>query len=355
MVRDLIAKEDVISVHGNGNGSVIAAEKPFISVICPIRNEERHIVDCLRSIMNQDYDKERMEIIVVDGMSDDKTRSLVRQMRREDERIKLLDNPARIVPGAMNLGILQAGGDVIVRVDGHAMINENYLNRCIEHLEKTGADCVGGPIESINRTYVGRAIALAMSFPFGMGNSRFRTSNYTGHVDTLAFGAYRREVFERIGMFDEELVRCQDDELNYRLRKFGGTIFMTPDIRSRYFPRASLKKLWRQFFQYGYWKVRVMQKHSHMMQPRQFVPGAFVCAMLGSIAIAPFVKALALLPIGILAAYSFSNILASLALSFKRGIQFMPMLPLIFFILHFGYGLGFVWGLIKFCKRWKEK
>ncbi len=355
MVRDIIEKEEVISAHENGNGGLAVAEKPFVSVICPIRNEERHITDCLRSILNQDYDKDRMEILVVDGMSDDKTRSLVRQLRRDDDRIKLLDNPERIVPGAMNIGIREAKGDVIVRVDGHAMINENYLNRCIEHLERTGADCVGGPIDSINKTYIGRAIALAMSFPFGMGNSRFRTSNYTGYVDTLAFGAYRREVFERIGMFDEELVRCQDDELNYRLRKFGGTIFMTSEIRSRYFPRASLKKLWRQFFQYGYWKVRVMQKHSRMMQPRQFVPGAFVCAVIGSAAIAPFIKALTFLPVGIVAVYSISNILASFALSLKRGIQYMATLPLIFFILHFGYGLGFVWGLIKFSKRWKDK
>jgi GT2 family glycosyltransferase len=235
------------------------------------------------------------------------------------------------------------------------MINENYISRCIEYLERTGADCVGGPIESINTTYVGRAIALAMSFPFGMGNSRFRTSNYTGFVDTLAFGAYRREVFEHIGMFDEELVRCQDDELNYRLRKYGGTIFMTPEIRSRYFPRASLKKLWRQFYQYGYWKVRVAQKHSTMMQPRQFVPGVFVCAVLGSVAVASVVKALTLFPVGVFAVYSFANTLASLALSLKRGIRYLLVLPLIFFILHFGYGLGFVWGLIKFSKRWKEK
>lgn len=327
----------------------------MVSVICPIRNEERHIKDCLRSIMNQDYDQSLIEIIVVDGMSDDRTRSYVRQMRHEDRRVKLLDNPARIVPGAMNIGIRYATGGVIVRVDGHAMINENYISKCIEHLERTGADCVGGPIESVNTTHVGRTIAFAMSFPFGMGNSRFRTSNYTGYVDTLAFGAYRREVFDHIGMFDEEFVRCQDDELNYRLRKLGGSIFMTPEIRSRYFPRASLNKLWRQFFQYGYWKIRVLQRHSRMMQPRQFAPGGFVFTVLCSITVAPFVEASALLPAGIFAVYSLANVMASVVLSLKRGIQYLPLLPLVFFLLHFGYGLGFLWGLIKFARRWKER
>ena len=240
-------------------------EQPFITVVCPIRNEERHIAGCLQSILHQDYHPARMEILVVDGMSDDGTRAVVRRLQAQDTRVKLLNNPDRIVPVAMNIGIKQARGEIIVRVDGHAEIAENYLSACVHHLAQTGAACVGGPIASINTTYIGRGIALAMSFPFGVGNSRFRTSNFSGYVDTLAFGAYRREIFDRIGWFDEEMVRCQDDELNYRLRKYGGQIYMTPDINSKYFPRASLKKLWRQYFQYGFWKVRVMQKHTRMI------------------------------------------------------------------------------------------
>jgi len=327
---------------------------PFITVICPIRNEERHIAGCLQSLLNQDYDRRRMEILVVDGMSDDGTRAVVRMMRAQDPRIKLLENPGRIVPTAMNIGIKQARGEIIVRVDGHAEIAENYLSACVHHLTQTGAACVGGPIASVNETFVGRAIALAMSFPFGVGNSRFRTSDYTGYVDTLAFGAYRREVFERIGMFDEELVRCQDDELNYRLRKFGGEIFMTPDIHSSYFPRASLRKLWRQYFQYGFWKVRVLQKHTRMMQPRQFVPGAFVCALLLSPMSAFFLQPAWLACTALLGVYAAANFSAALVLAFRRGGHYFFLLPLIFVLLHFSYGLGFLWGLVKFAGRWRD-
>jgi GT2 family glycosyltransferase len=295
-----------------------------------------------------------MEILVVDGMSEDDTRTVVRNLATQDKRIKLLDNPGRIVPVAMNIGIKQARGEIIVRVDGHACIAENYLRSCVHHLSATGAACVGGPITSSNSTYVGRGIALAMSFPFGVGNSRFRTSSFSGYVDTLAFGAYRREVFDQIGLFDEELVRCQDDELNYRLRKFGGAIYMTPEIRSTYFPRATLKKLWRQYFQYGYWKVRVLQKHARMMQPRQFVPGAFVCGLMLSPLTAAFVKPAWLLCAGILGAYLGANLLASLYLALKRGLRYFPLLPVVFILLHFSYGLGFLQGLLKFAGRWRE-
>ncbi|MGH7494855.1 MAG: glycosyltransferase family 2 protein [bacterium] len=327
---------------------------PFVSVICPIRNEERHIATCLHSILNQDYARTRMEILVVDGMSEDGTRNLVRELAAQEGRIKLLDNPGRIVPAAMNIGIKQARGEIIVRVDGHALIAENYLRSCVRHLSATGAACVGGPITSSHSTYVGRAIALAMSFPFGVGNSRFRTSGFSGYVDTLAFGAYRREVFDRIGLFDEELVRCQDDELNYRLRKLGGAIYMTPEIRSTYFPRASLGKLWRQYFQYGCWKVRVLQKHTRMMQPRQFVPGAFVCGLMLSPLSSVFVEPAWLLCAGMLGTYLTANLLASLYLAHKRGLSYLPLLPVVFILLHFSYGLGFLKGLCKFAGRWRE-
>ena len=337
-----------------GNEKSATRIPPLLSIICPIRNEDVHIVDCLQSIMNQDYDPTRIEILVVDGMSNDRTREIVKELQKTDARIRLLDNPSRIVPAAMNIGIRHARGEVIVRVDGHAVISENYLTRCIEVLQKTGADCVGGPIDSINRTYLGRAIALAMSFPFGMGDSRFRTSNFEGYVDTLAFGAYRHAVFERIGLFDEELVRCQDDELNYRLRKFGGTIYMTPQIRSRYFPRANLRKLWRQFFQYGFWKVRVLQKHMRMMQPRQFAPGAFVGALLVTLSAGMVAKPLLMAFGGILATYLLANLLASGVLALKRGFRYFPLLPVVFGLLHFGYGAGFLLGLLKFSGRWKN-
>jgi len=334
--------------------SGLKMEKPFISVICPIRNEARHFAECLQSITSQDYDPARFEVLVVDGMSDDQTRAIVEDFQKRDNRIKLLDNPGRIVPSAMNIGIRQARGKVIIRVDGHAVIAGQYLSRCIQFLEKTGADCVGGAISSVNHTFIGKAIAAAMSSPFGVGNSAFRTSQAEGYVDTLAFGAYRAEVFKKIGLFDEELVRCQDDELNYRLRKFGGKIYLTPEIRSKYYPRTNLKKLVRQFAQYGYWKVRVLQKHPLMMQLRQFVPPLFVLAQMAAIVAAIFWPPAWIVLALILGSYVLAVVLATVAISIKRDVRYFAVLPIIFPILHYCYGGGFLTGLIKFARRWQK-
>jgi len=217
--------------------------KPFVTVIVPERNEEKFITRCLESILHQDYGPEYFEVIVVDGISTDKTCEIIRHLQHEHGNLHLLDNPRRIVPTVLNLGLQRAQGEIIIRVDGHATIAPDYISRCVEMLAETNADCVGGPINSISENADGRAIALAMSSKFGVGNSRFRVADgYEGYVDTLAFGAYKRSVFERIGFFDEELVRCQDDEFNYRLIKNGGKIFMTPKNFLLLFPAHEFEK-----------------------------------------------------------------------------------------------------------------
>lgn len=326
---------------------------PFISVIMPIRNEERHIAEALSSLQKQTYPVGRFEVIIVDGMSDDRTREIIDKLKTHSPSVQLLDNPGKIVPTAMNIGLRAARGDIIVRVDGHAIVAPDYLEQCVATLSRVDAACVGGRIESINDTFIGRVIADAMSSPFGVGNSAFRTSEGEGYVDTLAFGAYPRWVFANIGLFDEELVRCQDDEFNYRLRKSGGKIYLTQRIRSRYYPRTNLKKLLKQFLQYGYWKVRVLQKHPNMMQPRQFVPPCFVLSFLTAGVLAPFWPAMATIATAILGLYTLASFSVSALVGSKRGLQYFVVLPLVFAILHFGYGAGFLFGLVKFATRWR--
>ena len=325
-----------------------------ISIITPIRNEEKYIAKCLTSLVNQDYNEE-YEILVVDGMSIDKTREIVKEFENKYKNIKLLDNPDKTVPYALNIAIRNASGNVIIRVDGHAVIEKNYLSLCVEYLKRTNAECVGGVIESVNTSFIGKAIALAMSSPFGVGNARFRTSGGEGYVDSLAFGAYQRKVFDEIGYFDEELVRCQDDEFNYRLRKFGGKIFLTPKIKAYYYPRSNLKKLFRQYFQYGCWKIRVLQKHFKMMQLRQFVPPAFVLSLILSFSAGLFCKYMMWLFLLIAATYITFSLFASFRIARKKGSKYFWILSLIFAILHISYGMGFVWGMIRFSPYWIKK
>ena len=331
---------------------------PFVSVIMPIRNEESFIGSALDSIFYQDYPLDRYEVLVVDGRSDDRTREIVVAKGANRTNLRLLDNPKRIVPSALNIGLAQSRGEVIIRVDGHVLLEPEYISTCIHYLQTTTAACVGGVISSINHTFFGGAIAMAMSSSFGVGNAHFRTrgtAGKEGYVDCLAFGAYRREVFNQLGGFDEELVRCQDDEFNYRLRKFGGKIFLSPKIRSFYFTRSSPSRLFRQYFQYGEWKIRVLKKHFSMMQIRQFVPPVFVLALLLGLLTAPFSPLGRWLLLGIGSSYTLCCLLASLQACRQGQWKYLPVLPFIFFILHSSYGLGFLYGLIKEAMRTSAK
>lgn len=327
---------------------------PLVSVIMPVRNEAAYIERSLGAVLAQDYPADRLEILVVDGLSDDGTREHVAAAAASRSNLRLLDNPLGIVPPGLNIGIDQARGDVIVRVDGHCEIAPDYVRRCVEHLLADGVEAVGGPIETVGETDEAQAIALAMSSWFGVGGSAFRTVNDRPMlVETVAFPAYARETLRRLGPFDEELVRNQDDEYNYRLLKSGGRILLSPDIRSRYYSRSSLRKLWRQYYQYGFWKVRVMQKHPRQMRWRQFVPPAFVAALFGSSVFAVFLRPFRYLLAIILLLYATANLAASLSLGRAHGMAYAPRLLLIHPILHLSYGLGFWAGLRHFVGRQK--
>lgn len=322
----------------------------------PVRNEAGYIERSLGSVLAQDYPPEQMEIIVADGMSTDQTRALIAGFQTRFPRLKVIDNPGKIAPTGLNRAIAQASGDIIVRVDGHCEIAPDYLRRCVHYLQSGAADGVGGPIETIGETLSARVIATAMSSAFGVGGSAFRTiKDQTMLTDTVAFPAYTRKIIERAGPYDEELVRNQDDEYNYRLRKLGAKILLAADVQSRYYSRSTFRKVFKQYYQYGYWKVRVLQKHPRQMSLRQFVPPAFVAALLVGVLAASFLPLGAWLLAGILGCYLLANLLAS-ARSASKSDAFgshLLLLPIVYTALHISYGLGFLVGLIKFAPRWQ--
>ncbi|MGQ9459515.1 MAG: glycosyltransferase family 2 protein [Anaerolineae bacterium] len=332
----------------------LGSDAPFVTVIMPIRNEAAYIARSLGAVLAQDYPHDRMEVLVVDGMSDDGTRGVVAglQVRHPQFAIRILNNPARIVPTALNLGLRHARGEIIIRVDGHCEIAPDYVHRCVEALQKTSADNVGGLQKAVGEASIGRAIALAIGSPFGVGNARFRYAARPGWADTVYLGAYRREVFDRIGGFDEELVRNQDDEFNFRLTQAGGKIWLDPSIRSIYHSRACLRGLWRQYFQYGLYKVRVIQKRRGIPSWRHLVPAVFVLGLVGSLFLA-LVTRQPLWALGVAGPYAVANVAASLWTA-RHDPQALPFLPLAFATLHLAYGLGFLWGLWRWRAYHKE-
>jgi succinoglycan biosynthesis protein ExoA len=331
---------------------------PLVSVLMPVRDEAAFVERSVGSALTQDYPHDRMEILIADGGSTDATREVIERLGHShpDISIKLLDNPGKIVATGLNAALKLAKGEVIVRVDGHCEIAPDYVSRCVRHLLNDGVEAVGGRVETIGESYTARAIAVAMSSWFGVGGSAFRVANGSSQfTDTVAFPAYTRAVIDRAGLFDEELVRNQDDEYNYRLRKLGVRLLLASDVRSRYYSRGTLPGLASQYFQYGYWKVRVMQKHPRQMRLRQFAPPLFVAVLLAvllALPITPVAKYLALTIAGV---YALGVIGASILAAQKSEWQSLPLLPIAFVILHLAYGFGFLFGLVKFWNRWGDR
>jgi len=333
-----------------------AINPPFISLLLPIRNEEVYIPACLNSLRAQDYPANQIEILVADGMSTDNTRQIVTDWMQQDRRVRIYDNPQQIVPTGLNLLIPQAKGDILIRVDGHCVLASDYVSKCVRHLLNGGVDGVGGPMHSIGQDFISQATAIAMSSKFGVGNSSFRTeTGQTKLADTVPFPAYTREIIEKVGLYDEELVRNQDDEYNYRIRKAGGKILLAEDVHSDYFSRGSLAKLWKQYFQYGFWKVRVFQKHPKQMSPRQFVPPLFVLALLSAAVLAFAVAWGWYALVGLFGVYVFACLAAAFFYGKGQKTGVVLLLPLAYTIIHTSYGLGFLLGLLRFANRWNDK
>ncbi len=330
---------------------------PFVTVIMPVQNEERFIARSLGAVLNQDYPEESMEVVIADGRSTDNTRGLVEGLAKNSAiRVTIVDNPGKIVSCGINLAVKQALGSVIVRVDGHCEIARDYVSRCVDSIVQEGVDGVGGPIETIGATPIAQTIAAAMSSKFGVGGSSFRTvKDRTMLVDTIPFPAYKRSTMQDAGPYDEELVRNQDDEYNYRLRKMGAKLLLDQNVRARYFSRSDLRSLWHQYYQYGYWKVRVMQKHPLQMRARQFVPPIFVLVVVTLTAFAMLSGDARMLLSGLLLSYAVVAVACSLILYGSDRNLKIGWLPLVFAVLHFSYGFGFLSGLLRFWNRWGDR
>ncbi len=325
------------------------ANLPFISLVIPLRNEEAYIEDCLRSILAQDYPLDLMEILFVDGCSTDKTVAILEEAARTTPQICVLNNPNRTVPYAMNIGIRAAKGEFIVRLDAHSEYQPDYVSLSIEALRTIPCENAGGIWITKGRGYMGEAIAGTLTTVFGVGNAQFRLTPHSGYVDTVPFGSYRRDLFDRIGFYDERLTRNQDNELNYRIRKNGGKIYMDQRICCTYYCRNSLHALMRNGYQNGHWNVVTMYLCPGSMGLRHFVPLAFVLATVGLpllaliTGISFFLKLMGLM----WGAYLLLDAFYSYVVAEKRGWKYLPVLPIIYPAFHFAYGIGSLSGICR--------
>lgn len=301
--------------------------------------------ESLEGILRQETGPDSLEILVVDGRSTDETRAIVGEVMARHPNVRLLDNPGRIVPTAMNVGIAEARGEFMIRVDGHCVLEPGYLKSAVDTLRRSGCEGVGGSMVATGRGFWGEAIAVATSTPFGVGNARFHYSDQEGEADTVYLGAYRLDYLRQIGGYDPVFVRNQDDELNYRIRARGGRVFYTPRMRAVYQVRTSLPLLFRQYFQYGLWKVPMYRKTGHAVQPRHLVPAAFVLALVLPLLLAPFAPWLLAVSAAALALHLLVGALFALR---SRPLRLSSVgMPLVFLTLHLSYGFGFMIGMLR--------
>jgi succinoglycan biosynthesis protein ExoA len=322
------------------------AYRPMVSLLVAMRNEERFIGKTLESIFAQDYPAARIEVRVYDGDSTDRSLQIAEALCASRQLASVSRNPRITQAAGWNLGIDEARGNIVSIVSAHCELAPDYVSTAVETLERTGADMVGGLMRPIGEGKLAEAVAIATSTPFGVGNARFHFTNVEEDVDTVYMGFCRRDTYQRL-RFDEEMVRDQDDELSYRLLDEGGRIVCNPRIRSFYRNRSTFQSLWKQYYEYGYWKVRVMQKHPRQIRIRQLIPPAFVAAVGGSLLLAPVAAAARLARAGILGTYGIANIGASLAAGRSKP-PMPPYLPLTYVVLHVAYGSGYLAGLVHF-------
>jgi len=322
----------------------------LVSVIVPCRNEEKYIEGLLNNILNQDYPSEFLQVLIVDGLSTDRTTEIIKCFIEKHKHIKLLENCHKTVPYGLNQGLKSATGEVIIRIDAHSIYPNNYISELVSHLFDLKADNVGGVWETTpaSQTIIASAIAVATSSAFGIGNAHYRlANNAVRQVDTVPFGCYRREVFDKIGLFDEDLTRNQDDEFNGRLINAGGRIFLIPNLKIIYFSRSTLSKMSKMFYQYGLFKPLVNKKLGSPATIRQLVPPIFVLLLL-SLPISLINPIIAAIFFSALTAYFTLSIAVSISICIRQKKIELFILPMVFFLIHLSYGFGYLVGIVKF-------
>jgi succinoglycan biosynthesis protein ExoA len=322
-------------------------ERAIISVIIPCRNENKYIQDTINSILCQKNEGYAFEIIVVDGMSQDGTREILNELSTKNQNIKVIDNPAKVTPVALNIGIKNSSGKYIAILGAHAEYSDDYFSENLE-LMKTHPEvsCTGGPIISKGKNYFAKAAAIAMSSPVGVGNAKHRFPEYEGYAEMACFPFFKREVFDKYGLYDESLIKNQDDEFCFRIRLRGAKIFISNKVKSTYYVRDSFSKLFNQYFSYGKWRIPVLLKHKIAISYRQQVPALFFVTIAFLFMISCYFHNIY---IGLFLPVLYFFILIGFAVSYlkKENIKVIRYLPAIVFILHFSYAIGFLSGIIK--------
>ena len=312
-----------------------------ISVIVPCRNERLHIDALLDSLLAQKTHGLNWEALIADGMSSDGTRDRVLDYSARDSRIHFVENPGLNAASGLNEAIRKSAGEIVIRMDVHTTYADDYLAQCVSTLEYSGADNVGGPWRARGDSYIQRAIAATFQSRFSAGGAPSHDPNFEGYVDSVYLGCWRRETFDRIGLFDTALARNQDDEWNFRLTLAGGRVWQSPHIRSWYNVRPSLRALAKQYFDYGFWKVAVIRKHGRPASWRHLVPGVFLLLNIVLLATEPHIAPLIDVP------YLALSLLFSIQAADRSGWELLPALPIVFAVYHFAYGLGFLWGCVR--------
>lgn len=321
---------------------------PLVTIAIPCLDEERHIEACLQDVFAQDYPADRIEVLVGDGMSTDRTRAILGELAaRHLGRLRVLDNPRRLQAAAMNVMIAEARGEVIVRMDVHARYAPDYVRQCVAVLEETGADNVGGAQRAAPETWFQRAVCAALDSPLGVGGARYRDANMEGFVDTVFLGAFRRRVLEAVGGYDDNAITNEDAELNQRILAAGGKVFLSRKIVVNYVPRDSLRGLARQYFRYGRGRARTLIKHRTFATPRPAIP--FLMVMGGiTLLVVPRLRKLAPLAFGL---YGAAAIVEAVRVSRRHGLVLAPVVAAIFPVLHVSHGLGFAAGLVRYALK----
>lgn len=318
------------------------ASRKLVTVVVPCVNEEGYIGRFLKTVSEQEVDFS-YEVLVALGPSQDKTEEVISQFSHGDLEIRVIENSAGFVSPGLNAAIRQANGQIIVRMDVHSEYASDYLSKCVKWLQKTDADNVGGAARAKAKTFTQEVIAEAYNSVYSVGGAKFHDIEFEGWVDTVPYGCWKRESFERFGLFDEQLVRNQDDEHNLRICKQGGKIWLSREIISWYYPRKTLLALWKQYFQYGYWKVVILKKHKLPASWRHLVPAVFVAVVviLGIASLLTVVAAAGFLIV--IGTYIVFLIAGSFAIVFrKRAVRFLLMLPVVLAVFHLSYGIGFL-------------
>ncbi len=333
-------------------------EKPIIvSIVIPMRNEEKRIAGCLYSILANDFPKDELEIIIADGRSEDRSREIVERFAVQHRNIRLIDNPKRIVPSGLNAAITLSRGRYIIRMDAHSEYPSDYVSACVRELESGVADVVGGRL--ITRpgadTAVAKAIALVSQHPFGVGNSGFRLGWQGRYVDTVPFGAFRREVFERVGLFRERLVRHQDFEMNARIRAAGGRIYLSPAISLTYYNLPTLSKWIQRTFRDPLWVGRAWMRYPITFCWRHGAPLALLLTAMIPLVLHSMLPSLSILALGLLSLYFLGALSSSIQIALRHGMNLLPILTFLFVTLHLLYGIGLLSGILTYFVVPREK